>query len=122
MGQVPCGGQVQHTLSVEVRSGKAGVPHYDSHLLTCWNLPTQLPINVPKITTLMMTILIAAIAMASPITVARSVSTSSSWSGDPESVYDSEVWHGRHWYLPHWSLWLTGLGQPCLRKKESKLL
>lgn len=83
MGQVPCGGQVLHTSSVEVRSGRTGVPHCDSHLLTCWNLPTQFPINVPKITTLMMTILIEAIAMASPITVACSVSTNSSWSGGP---------------------------------------
>lgn len=88
-----CSSQVRKSWCVPLRQS-----------LTCWNLPTRLPINVPKITTLIMIILIAAIAMAPPITDACSVSTSSSWSGDPESVYDSEVWHGMHWYLPHWSL------------------
>lgn len=86
MGQVPCGGQVLHTSSVEVRSGRTGVPHCDSHLLTCWNLLTQFPINVPKITTLMMTILIEAIAMASlSLLLALSLLVPLG-QGDPESV------------------------------------
>lgn len=117
MGQVPCGGQVQHTSSVQVRSGKAGVFHCDSHLLTCWNLPTRLPINVPKITTLIM-ILIAVIAMVSPITDACSSLLVPLGQGTQNQSMILKCGIEGTGTCHIGLCWLTGLGQPCLRKKS----